>query len=430
MTKRTHVANQLAAYFEEKGKILNPVEYKKEKDTPVRFALVKKTFGSWNRMENIVRGFNIRNQLRSEQPRTSDVDEVIRRNAEVEAEYAEKMKAASENLEAKTAREAAAQAYVEADKLRAATAEGAAENKMRKGGVTFQDAKAQKEAVEQAVAEEHKMLAKSGPGAALGKHLLGGVEDNDEKTRVIAEQNAFREKAKLMAATPLGAAEAKLMEDDTDGQLTREAQARLRNELRPYVPPVTEGAADQALKTGQAKVRDEVRSVVEEAKGDEDVLTDSVFRASLARARHAGQLNDPVDVTEIPEEVVATMPPADQPPADDFDRSPTEFKNKDGEVVARVDDEENPDEEETLTDGVTAKAEKRTDSAKEAMKLSAGEKEANKNNPHAPPATRNPDPKVAPTADPKSGDKKQNNDGAKATPAKTAAPKSAPKGKK
>lgn len=412
MTKRVHAAQQLSAYFEKKGRILNPTEYKKEQDTPIRFAAVKKTFGSWNRMESIVRAFNIRNQQRSEQPRTSDVDEVIRRNAAAEAEYAEKMKAASENLEAKTAREEAARQYIEADKLRAATAEGAAENKERKGGTTSQDAKAQKEAVEQALAEEHAMLAKSGAGSALGKHLLGGVEDNDEKTRVIALQNEMTERTKLMAATPEGAADAKLMEDDTDGQLTREAQARIRNELRPFVPPVTDASAEQALSDAQDKVRDEVREIVKDAKGDENVLTNSVFRASLARARHAGELNAPVDVTDIPEDVMKTMPPASQLPEDGFGAE-AEFKDEDGNVIAKVDDEENPDETAATTSGgVTGKQELKSESAKKASELSAGEKAANKDNPKAPPATRNPDPAVAPTADPKSGDKKQNNDGA------------------
>lgn len=414
MTKRTQAAQQLAVYFENKGRILSLQEYKKETDTPIRFAAVKKVFGSWNRMENIVRGFNIRNQQRSELPVTSDVDEVIRRNAAAETEYAERMKAASENLEAKTAREAAAQAYIEADKLRAATAEGAAENKERKGGTTSQDAKAAKEAVEQAVAEEHAMLAKSGAGAALGKELLGGVEDNDEKTRVIEEQNAFRTKTKLMAATPLGAAEAKLIEDDTDGQLTREAQARLANELRPYVPPVTDGNVEKAIEDGTKKVRSEVRQVVKEAAGDENVLTDSVFRASVARARAHEDLDAPVDVTDIPEDVMKTMPPASQIP--EIDGTPTEIKDKDGKVIATVDEPE--EEEEGDKAKTNLKLEERTESAKEAMKLSAGEKAANKDNPKAPPATRNPDPKVAPAADPKAGDKKQNNDGA-AKPAET-----------
>jgi hypothetical protein len=369
-------------------------------------------------MENIVRGFNLRNTQSNELEASSDVEEVIRRNAAAEAEYAEKMKAASENLEAKTAREEAARAYIERDKLNAATAEGAAENKERKGGTTSQDAKAQKEAVEQALAEEHAMLAQTGAGSALGKHLLGGVEDNDEKTRVIALQNEMRTRTKLMAATPEGAAEAKLMEDDTDGQLTREAQRRINAELRPYVPPVTDGAAEQAVQNAQSKVRDEVRKVIEEARGDENVLTDSVFRATVARARVASEMNKPVDITEIPEEVMKTMPPASQLPEDGVGPS-QEFKNKDGDVVAKVDDEENEDELVVASaTGVVGKQEMKSESAKKASELSAGEKAANKDNPHAPPATRNPDPKVAPTVDPESGDKKQNNKGA-AKPAET-----------
>jgi hypothetical protein len=432
MTKRTHTANVLAVYFEEKGHILSLHEYKQQEDAPIRPAIIKKTFGSWNRMENIVRGFNIRNQKRSDFEATSDVDDVINRNAQVEAEYAEKMKAASENLEAKTAREEAARQYIEADKLRAATAEGAYENKMRKGGVTSQDEKAKKEAVEQALAVEHAMLAQTGAGSALGKELLGGVEDNDEKVRVIAEQNAMRTKTKLMAATPLGAAEAKLIEDDTDGQLTREAQARIRNELRTFVPPVQEGDAQKAESNATKKVRDEVREVVKAAAGDENVMTSSVFKASAARAKVAHNVDQPVDITEIPEDVMRTMPPASQLPADGFEGAPTEIKDKDGKVRATVD---NTDEEE---DGDTPASdtsktnldnkinEKNAKGREEAKKLSEGEKKANEKNPAAPPATRNPDPKVAPTADPESGDKKQNNNGA----AKPAAKETKPADKK
>lgn len=369
MSKRTNTAQVLAAYFEEKGHIYSPSEYKKAEDAPIRFAAIKKVFGSWNRMENIVRGFNIRNEQRAERAPSTDVDEVIRRNNAARAEYAEKMKAASENVDAKTAREAAAREHMEADKLRAATPQGAYENKMRKGGITSQDEKAKQEAVNQALAEEHAMLAQTGAGAALGKHLLGGVEDNDEKTRAIAEQNAMREKTKLMAATPLGAAEAKLMEDDTDGQLTREAEARVRAELRPYVPPVKEGTVDKAIDDATSKVRNEVRKVVKDAAGDENVLTDSVFKATLARAKNANDLNKPVEVTDIPEDVRATMPPADQPPSDDFE-TPTEFKDKDGNVVATVDKESEEREKNAST--------KRTEKAEQKDKQNSAAKPADK----------------------------------------------------
>lgn len=393
MTRRTHAANILAVYFEQKGHILSASEYKKQDDTPIRFAAINKLFGSWNRMENIVRSSKSREQRRAELANLTDVDEVIRRNAEEDAKYADKMREASEDLEAKAAREEAARLMLEEDKLRAATAEGAAENKKRKGGITSVSAKAQKEAVAQALAEEHAMLAKTAAGAALGKELLGGVEDNKEKTRVIEEQNAMREKTKLMAATPLGAAEAKLMEDDTDGQLTREAQARIRNELRLFVPPETEEQADATLKDAQAKVRDEVRDVVKEAKGDENVLSDAVFRATVARQRASKNLDAPVSLDDIPQDLVKTMPPADQPPAEGFAETSVEFKDKDGKVTHKL---ESPEDEGEEKDDKKSdlKVETKSESAKKASKLSEGEKKANKDNPDAPPATRNPDPNM------------------------------------
>lgn len=415
MTKRTHTAHILAAYFEEKGHIFSQHEYKEAKDAPVRLAIVKKTFGSWNRMETIVRGFNIRNQQRDEREPLSDVDEVIRNNAAAETEYAEKMKAASENLEVKTAREEAARKYIEADKLNAASAQGAYENKMRKGGITSQDEKAKKEAVEQALAEEHAMLAQTGAGAALGKHLLGGVEDNDEKTRVIAEQNAMRTKTKLMAATPLGAAEAKLIEDDTDGQLTREAQARIRNELRTFVPPTQKADTDLAVKNASQKVREDVRAVVEAAAGDENIMTDSVFKATIARERLAKGADTPVSITAIPEDIMKTMPPTSQLPEEGFGDDTTEFKDKDGKVTAKREEADNDKSAKAQMKGSDGSstppkpAEKDKDREK-ARELSEGEKKANEKNPAAPPATRNPDPKFTGEGAPEdTGDQKQNN---------------------
>lgn len=308
MTQRTQAVAQLSAYFEQQGGILSAAEYRKRTDTPIRFARIKSIFGSWNRMENIVRTFNGRNNRDESYTPTTDVDEVIRKAAEDAAAHAELMRAASENVDAKTAREAAAAAHREADAMRAATVEGVTENKMRKGGVTSQDEKAKKEAIEHAVAEEHAMLAATPEGAALGKMLLGGVEDNDEKTAAIAEQNAFREKKAMLAATPEGAAQAMLMEDDTDGALTREAQARLRNELRPFVPSVAEGSADQAKANAIKLVRDEARAVVESAASDENVNTGADTKAAEARLRIG--LDNTVELTE---ELAKTMPPADQP---------------------------------------------------------------------------------------------------------------------
>ncbi len=46
--------NQLGEYFMKKGKILSIPEYKKQKDAPMRWLLVKREFNSWSRMENFV----------------------------------------------------------------------------------------------------------------------------------------------------------------------------------------------------------------------------------------------------------------------------------------------------------------------------------------------------------------------------------------
>lgn len=313
MTQRTHAVALLAAYFEKHGGIMTHAEYKKRTDTPIRFARVKTIFGSWNRMERIVRVFNGRNFRSPDYIPSTDADEVVRKNAEAQALYAETIRAASENLEAKTAREAAAAAHREADAMRAKTVEGVIENKLRKGGVTSQDDKAKKEAIEQAVAEEHALLAQTAAGAALGKELLGGVEDNDEKTIAIAEQNAFREKKALLAITPEGSAQAVLMEDDTDGALSREAQARIRNELRPYVPPVTAGSAEQATDEAVQVVRDEVRAVVKAAASDENVDLPADQKATEARLAVGVDYN-----VELTPELIEKMPPADQPVDPDF----------------------------------------------------------------------------------------------------------------
>lgn len=312
MTQRTQVAYQLAAYFEHKGHILSVTEYQKETDVPIRLAVVKRVFGSWNRMENIVRTINARNIRPADYKPATDIDDVIRLAAEKQADYMEKMFEASENIDAKTVREATARAQVENDALRAATPEGVLLNKMRKGGISNQDAKARQEAVEAAVAHEHAMLAKTPEGAALGKKLLGGVEDNDEKTVAIEQQNAQREKTAILAATAEGAAEAKLMEDDTDGQLTREAQARIRNELRVFVPPVTEDTLAAAEANALKLVRDETRDAVKAAASSESIGTNPVEAVADALAK--ANVSDTVELTD---ELAKTMPPADQPVADE-----------------------------------------------------------------------------------------------------------------
>lgn len=54
-TRNKIFLEQLARYFESKGKVLNIKEYKESGDVPIRFAQVKRIFGSWTRLEQMVR---------------------------------------------------------------------------------------------------------------------------------------------------------------------------------------------------------------------------------------------------------------------------------------------------------------------------------------------------------------------------------------
>ena len=42
-------------YFEKKGKILSIEEYKAAEDVPMRFMVAKRAFGSWARMEQMMK---------------------------------------------------------------------------------------------------------------------------------------------------------------------------------------------------------------------------------------------------------------------------------------------------------------------------------------------------------------------------------------
>jgi len=54
MTRRTSIISQLGNYFASKGGVMSAEEYKMAEDTPVRFTLVKRTFGSWRRLLNSI----------------------------------------------------------------------------------------------------------------------------------------------------------------------------------------------------------------------------------------------------------------------------------------------------------------------------------------------------------------------------------------
>ncbi len=381
MSQRTKAVELLSEYFEKKGEILHPTSYIQEKDTPIRFQVVRRTFGSWSRMENIVRAFDARNKNRPE-PDTN-VNEILAEQNRIASDHEALIRSIGEDIEQKTAREEAARAQTEADALNAATPEGARENKVRKGGVESVDAKTIKESVNRAVANEHAMLAKTPEGAALGKELLGGVEDQDKKNEAIARQNARTERSALLAATPEGSALAKMEEDDSDGHLTREANARIRNELRPYVAPALPEQVEDIVAGEIEKVRPEAREAVENLKNTDDLSQGAAIRGDRATAA-----SDAPDI--VTEGDLSKSPPATRV-ADDTIVGQSDESLKDAGIVRDT----TPAAEKTTT---TASTEKVTISAPAAENKDSVNAAENKDNPEAPPADRNPDPKVTEAA--------------------------------
>jgi len=60
MANRKAILNQLADYFADKG-MLTPSEYKMASDAPMRYMLAKRPFGSWTRMQGMIKS-NFPNQ--------------------------------------------------------------------------------------------------------------------------------------------------------------------------------------------------------------------------------------------------------------------------------------------------------------------------------------------------------------------------------
>jgi len=52
---RPQVLKVLMEYFKKKGKILSIEEYKAADDAPMRFMVAKRAFGSWARMEQMMK---------------------------------------------------------------------------------------------------------------------------------------------------------------------------------------------------------------------------------------------------------------------------------------------------------------------------------------------------------------------------------------
>lgn len=54
MSNRTNIIKSVGNFFALKGKVLTYEEYKLEEEAPVRPVLIKRTFGSWNRLVNCI----------------------------------------------------------------------------------------------------------------------------------------------------------------------------------------------------------------------------------------------------------------------------------------------------------------------------------------------------------------------------------------
>ena len=55
MANKRAILKQMADYFAEKGSMLTPTEYKAADDAPIRYMVAKRPFGSWARMQGMVR---------------------------------------------------------------------------------------------------------------------------------------------------------------------------------------------------------------------------------------------------------------------------------------------------------------------------------------------------------------------------------------
>ncbi len=55
MANKRAILKQMADYFAEKGSMLTPTEYKAADDAPIRYMVAKRPFGSWVRMQGMIR---------------------------------------------------------------------------------------------------------------------------------------------------------------------------------------------------------------------------------------------------------------------------------------------------------------------------------------------------------------------------------------
>ena len=55
MANKKAILETLADYFAEKGMMMTPSEYKMQEDAPIRYMAAKRPFGSWARMQSMLK---------------------------------------------------------------------------------------------------------------------------------------------------------------------------------------------------------------------------------------------------------------------------------------------------------------------------------------------------------------------------------------
>tara|TARA_R100001015_G_C4629804_1_gene190928 strand:- start:2693 stop:2980 length:288 start_codon:yes stop_codon:yes gene_type:complete len=55
MANKKAILNQLADYFAKKGSMMTPSEFKAADDAPMRYMVAKRPFGSWVRMQGMIK---------------------------------------------------------------------------------------------------------------------------------------------------------------------------------------------------------------------------------------------------------------------------------------------------------------------------------------------------------------------------------------
>ena len=75
MANKKAVLLQLAEYFADKGSMMTPAEYKAADDAPIRFMVAKRPFGSWARMQGMIKANHPTLSLiaNSERPTSKDL---------------------------------------------------------------------------------------------------------------------------------------------------------------------------------------------------------------------------------------------------------------------------------------------------------------------------------------------------------------------